>query len=95
MEKGIDPMRRKLLLTAAVVAIALAPPIGIGTAEAHGGGFAGSGFRGGGFRGGGFRGGHFRDHGFLADENFGATDFGLVVSSVVIIQATMDMELAT
>jgi hypothetical protein len=32
---------------------------------------------------------------FMADENFGATDFGLVVSSVVIIRAIMDMELAT
>jgi hypothetical protein len=34
------PMTRKLLMTAAVAAaIALTPPIGAGTAEAHGGGF--------------------------------------------------------
>ena len=47
-------MTRKLLMTAAVAAIALTPPIGIGTAEAHGGGFGGGGFGGG---GGGFSGG--------------------------------------
>ena len=32
---------------------------------------------------------------FLAGENFGATDFGLAASSVVIIRAITDIELAT
>jgi hypothetical protein len=57
-------MSRKLLMTAAVIAIALAPPIGVGTAEAHGGARAGGGIQGGGFHGGGFRAGHFHDHDF-------------------------------
>ena len=57
-------MTRKLLMTAAVAAIALTPPIGIGTAEAHGGGFGGGGFHGGGFHGGGFHGGGFHGGGF-------------------------------
>jgi len=57
-------MTRKLLMTVAVVAIALTPPIGIGTAEAHGGGFGGGGFHGGGFHGGGFHGGGFHGGGF-------------------------------
>jgi hypothetical protein len=61
-------MTRKLLLTAAIVALALAPSIGTGTAQArgfYGGGF-GSGFHGGfgrGFHGGfgrGFYGGFGR-----------------------------------
>ena len=58
------PMTRKLLMTAAVAAIALTPSIGIGTAEAHGGGFGGGGFHGGGFHGGGFHGGGFYGGGF-------------------------------
>ncbi len=54
-------MTRKLLMTVAIVAIALAPSIGIGPAQAHG--FGGGGFHGGGFGGHGFYGGHGR--GFL------------------------------
>ena len=57
-------MTRKLLMTAAVAAIALTPPIGIGSAEARGGGFGGGGFHGGGFHGGGFQGGGFHGGGF-------------------------------
>jgi len=61
-------MIRKLLLTAAIVALALAPSIGTGTARAHGfyGGGFGRGFHGGfgrGFYGGygrGFYGGYGR-----------------------------------
>ena len=91
-------MCRQLLLTAAVVAIALAPPIGVGTAEAHG-----EGSRAAVFVLEALMAANFATTIFLADENFGTTDFGLVVSSVVIIraisvftiQATMDMELAT
>ena len=52
-------MTRKLLLTAAIVALTLAPSIGTGTAQARG--FGGGGF-GGGFHGGfggGFHGGGF------------------------------------
>jgi hypothetical protein len=52
-------MTRKLLLTAAIVALALTPSIGTGTAQARG--FGGGGF-GGGFHGGfggGFHGGGF------------------------------------
>jgi hypothetical protein len=53
------PMTRKLLMTATAVAIALTLPIGITTADAHGGGFSegslhdgdhGRDFRGDGFR---------------------------------------------
>jgi hypothetical protein len=53
-------MTRKLLLTAAILALALAPSIGAGTAQARG--FSGGGF-GGGFHGGfggGFHGGYGR-----------------------------------
>ena len=57
-------MTRKLLMTAAVAAIALTTPIGIGTAEAHGGGFGGDGFHGDGFHGGGFHGGGFHGRDF-------------------------------
>jgi len=55
-------MTRKLLMTVAIVTIALAPSIGIGTAQARGfdGGFGGGGFRGGGFAGRGFYGGYGR-----------------------------------
>lgn len=63
-------MTRKLLMTAAVVAIALSAPIGIGTAEAHGGGFGGGGFHGGGFHGGDFRGGDFHDRHFFGRREF-------------------------
>ena len=44
-------MTRKFLMTVAIIAIALAPSIGIGPAQAHGfgGGFHGSGFGGHGF----------------------------------------------
>lgn len=53
-------MTRKLLMTIAIVALALTPSIGIGTAHAHGfsGGFRGGHFHGGGFRGRGFCGGY-------------------------------------
>ena len=70
-------MTRKLLMAAAVIAIALTPWISLGTAEAHGGGFQGGGFHSGGFRGGGFHGGGFHGRGFrggvfLGDPYFGA-----------------------
>ena len=62
-------MRRKSLITAAAVALALIPMTGIGIAEAHGGGFRGGGFHGrdfgrrefrnGGIRFGGVFGGYF------------------------------------
>ena len=48
-------MTRKLLKTAAIVVIALAPVVAAGTAEAHGGGFGQGGFRDRGFRGDRFR----------------------------------------
>ena len=54
-------MTRKLWMMAAIVAIALSPLIGIGTAEAHGGGFGGGGFHGGGFHSGGFHDRGFHD----------------------------------
>jgi hypothetical protein len=55
-------MTRKFLMTVAIIAIALAPSIGIDPAHAHGfgGGFGGGGFHGGGFVGHGFYGGHGR-----------------------------------
>jgi hypothetical protein len=55
-------MTRKLLMAIAIVAIALAPSIGIGTAQARGfdGGFGGGDFHGGGFGGRGFYGGYGR-----------------------------------
>ena len=59
--KGSTPMTRKLWMMAAIVAIALSPLIGIGTAEAHGGGFGGGGFHGGGFHSGGFHDRGFHD----------------------------------
>jgi hypothetical protein len=75
-------MNRKFLM-AAVVAIALTPAIGIGTAQAHGGGggghgggFGGRGFGGGGFHGGGFHGGGF-SRGFFGD-GIGLYDDGFV-----------------
>jgi hypothetical protein len=63
------PMTRKLLMSAAVVAIALTPSIGVGTAEARDGGFHGGGFHGGGFHGAefhgkGFHGAEFHGKGF-------------------------------
>ena len=70
-------MTRKLLMTAAVAAIALTTPIGIGTAEAHGGGFAGGGFHGGGFHGGGFHGrGFFDGYGGFAPYYYGYGGYG-------------------
>ena len=54
-------MTRKLWMMAAIAAIALTPLIGIGTAEAHGGGFGGGGFHGGGFHSGGFHDRGFHD----------------------------------
>jgi hypothetical protein len=70
-------MTRKLLITAAVVAIALAPSIASRTAEAHGGGGGGhgGGFHGGGFGGGGFRGRNFGDGGFLGGRGFRGNGF--------------------
>jgi hypothetical protein len=71
-------MTRKLLLTAAIVALALAPSIGSRTAEAHGGGFGGfhgGGFRGGGFGGGSIHGGGFRGRGFLGGRRFPGNEF--------------------
>jgi hypothetical protein len=61
-------MTRKLLMTVAIVAIALTPSIGIGTAQAHGfgGGFHGGDFHGGGFHGRGFYGGGFGGRGFYS-----------------------------
>ena len=59
--KGPIPMTRKLWMMAAIAAIALTPLIGIGTAEAHGGGFGGGGFHGGGFHSGGFHDRGFHD----------------------------------
>jgi hypothetical protein len=74
-EKG-GPMTRKLLMTAAVVAIALMPSIGIGTVEVHSGGSGSGGFHGGGFAGGGFGDrGSFGGRGFRGDE-FRGDDFG-------------------
>ena len=52
--KGSTPMTRKLWMMAAIVAIALTRLIGIGTADAHGGGFGGGGFHSGGFHDRGF-----------------------------------------
>jgi hypothetical protein len=57
-------MTRKLLMTAAIVAIALTPLISIDAAQAHGGGFGGGGFNGGGFHG-GFHGRGFDGRGFF------------------------------
>src|ERR1700686_745106 len=57
-------MTRRLPMTLAIVAIALAPCISIDTAQARGfggGGFHGGGFNGGGFGGRGFSGGFGRD----------------------------------
>jgi hypothetical protein len=59
------PMTQKLAKAVAIFAIALAPLISAGTAEAHGGGFGGGGFHGGGFHGGGFRDRDFRGGGFF------------------------------
>jgi hypothetical protein len=65
-------MTCKPLMTAVIVAIALAPWIGIGTAEAHGGGFHGGGIHGGEFRGRGFFGGPgFRGDRFKYGNFFG------------------------
>jgi hypothetical protein len=63
-------MARKFFMTVAIVAITLAPPIGIGIAEAHGGGYGGGGPHGEGFHGGGFRGRSFHDR-----DDFGRREF--------------------
>jgi hypothetical protein len=63
-------MTGKLLMIAAVVAIAFVPQIGRRPAEAHGGGFGGAGMHGGGFVGGGFHGGGLRGRGFLGGRRF-------------------------
>jgi len=69
-------MTRKLLMTAAVAAIAFTLLIGIGAAEAHGGGFGGGGFHRGGFHGGGFHGGGFHGRGFDRRGFFNGSFFG-------------------
>ena len=56
-------MTCKFLMIVAIVAIALTPSIGIGTAQAHG--FGGGGFHGGGFGGRGFDGRGFAHRGFF------------------------------
>jgi hypothetical protein len=64
-------MTHKLLMTAAVVALALTPSIGNGTAQADGGGFHGGGSTGGAFHGGGV---HHRA--FAGGRGFLGTGFG-------------------
>jgi hypothetical protein len=64
-------MTRALLMIAAIVALALTPSIGIGTAQANGGGFHGGGFRGGGLHSGGL---HHRT--FPGGRRFWGTGFG-------------------
>ncbi len=70
------PMIRKLLMTAVVVAIALAPLTSIGTAEAHGGVSHSRGFGGRGFHGGGLAGGGFGDRGSFGRRRFRGDGFG-------------------
>jgi hypothetical protein len=62
-------MSRNLLMTAAIVAIALTTSIGIETADAHAGGHGG-GFHSGGFHGRAFRGGDFHDRVFHGERDF-------------------------
>ncbi|HET6234839.1 MAG TPA: hypothetical protein VFE41_07725 [Acetobacteraceae bacterium] len=81
-------MNRKLLMTAAFVAIALIPSIGIGTAAAHGGGFHGGRFRGGGIHGGGFHEGGVHDRGFFWRTRSSGGGLGTVACSVIIIPDT-------
>jgi hypothetical protein len=64
-------MTRKLRMTAAVVAIGLTPLIGIGTAEADGGGF-----HGGGMHGGGMHGGHIHQRVFFGGRGSRGAGFG-------------------
>ena len=80
-------MNRKLLMTAAFVAIALIPSIGIGTAAAHGGGFHGGRFRGGGIHGGGFHEGGFTTGAFFGGRGVRG-GLGTVACSVIIIPDT-------
>jgi hypothetical protein len=68
-------MTRKWLMTAAIVIAAFIAPIGIGTADAYGGGHGGGGFHGGGFRGGDFRGGNFYHRGFDGRRDFRGDGF--------------------
>jgi uncharacterized membrane protein len=71
--KKESSMTRRLAMTLAIVAIALAPWIGSDTAQARG--FGGGGFGGGGFHGGGFGGGGFHGGGFYGG-GFGGRGFG-------------------
>ena len=83
-------MTRKLLLTAAIVALALGPSIGTGTAQARGfGGGFGGGFHGG--FGGGFRGGFGR--GFYG--GFGRGFYGGFGFSIRAINAMAIFRTAT
>jgi uncharacterized membrane protein len=86
-------MTRKLLMTVAIVAIALAPSIGIGTAQARGfgGGFGGGGFHGGGFHGGGFGGRGFYGGRFGGRGFYGGYGRGSTAGMVAFIRATMDI----
>ena len=68
-------MTRKLLMTAAIVITSFATPIGIRTADAHGGGHGGGGFHGEDFRGRDFRGGDFHDRGFDGRRDFRGDEF--------------------
>ena len=87
-------MTRKFLMTVAIVAIALAPSIAIGPAQAHGfgGGFGGGGFHGGGFGGRGFYGGYglvfTADMGVVFTASMAAAFTAGMVAS---IRATMGM----
>jgi hypothetical protein len=77
--KGDCPMTRELLMTAAIVAITLAPSIGVGTAAADGKGIHGGGIHGGGLHHRGFfaerglRGSGLGYGGFIAYTDPGAT----------------------
>ena len=74
-------MTRKLLMTVAIVAIALAPSIGIGTAQARG---FGGGLHGGGFGGRGFYGGYGRSF-------YRGYGRGFTAGMVASIRVSMDM----
>jgi hypothetical protein len=70
------PITRKLRMTAAVVAIALTPLMGIGTALADRAGFPGGGFHVGVLHGGAFRGGAFHPRASFVGRGFRGTGFG-------------------
>jgi hypothetical protein len=82
-------MTRKLLKTAALVVIALAPVVAAGTAEAHGSGFGASGFGGDGFHAGVFTAAVSGGEVF-ATAAFVATGFGLVGFLEGFTPATME-----